>query len=174
MANTYTFISSITVGSGGAASATFSSIPQTYSDLHIVFSPHTDRAGYINSDMALSINGSTSLVTQRAVYSSGTGANSSTGVQALFQGGYNGIATGQSFVFGPTTIYIPNYTSSVYKSLGVDFTAEGNTSDRDQARNGISTLLWSSNSAITSISIAPTSGNFVQYSTFYLYGIKNS
>jgi len=33
MATTYTLISSVTVGSGGAATMTFSSIPQTYTDL---------------------------------------------------------------------------------------------------------------------------------------------
>jgi hypothetical protein len=33
MANTYTLISSVTVGSGGAANIEFTSIPQTYTDL---------------------------------------------------------------------------------------------------------------------------------------------
>jgi hypothetical protein len=35
--------------------------------------------------------------------------------------------------------------------------------------------LWSSTSAITSITISDFSSNtIIQYSTFYLYGIKNS
>jgi hypothetical protein len=174
MASTYNLISSITVGSGGAASATFSSIPTNYTDLHIVFSPHNNRSGYISSDMALSINGSTSSFTQRCVFSSSTGVNSSAGIQALHQGGYDSLVTNQSLVFAPTTIYFPNYRSSSNKSMSVDFTAEGNTTDMDQARNGMSALLWSNSAAITSISISSSTLTYSQHSTFYLYGIKNS
>jgi hypothetical protein len=174
MPTTYNFISSITVGSGGVASVTLSSIPQTYTDLQLVFSPHTTRGGYINADMNLSINSSNASITSKQIFSSSTGVNSNGG-QALFQGGYDGIGANQSLVFGPTTIYFPNYTNSAVKSYGVDFTAEGNTADKDQARNGFSAGLNSSTAAITSISIAPNSGtDFVQGSTFYLYGIKNS
>ena len=38
MANTYTLISSVTVGSGGASSIDFTSIPATYTDLCLVWS----------------------------------------------------------------------------------------------------------------------------------------
>ena len=38
MANTYTLISSVTVGSGGASSIEFTSIPSTYTDLLLNFS----------------------------------------------------------------------------------------------------------------------------------------
>jgi hypothetical protein len=171
---TYKLISSITVGSGGAATATFSSIPQTYTDLYIVFSPHNTRSNYISSDMALGINGSTASVTQRCVFSSSSGVNSSAGIQALFQGGYDSLVANQNLVFGPTSIYFPNYTSSNFKSMSVDFTAEGATTDKDQARNGFTALLWSNTAAITSITIESTSHTFVQHSTFYLYGINNS
>ena len=171
---TYKFITSITVGSTAVASVTFSSIPQTYTDLYVVFSPHTDRGGYINSDMSLAINGSTSSIAQRALFSTPSGVSPTTGIQALMQGGYDGIAANQSLVFGPTTIYFPNYTSSNFKSFSVDFTAEGNTADMDQARNGFAGIVWSNTAAITTINIAVPSNNFVQHSSFYLYGIKNS
>ena len=34
--------------------------------------------------------------------------------------------------------------------------------------------LWSNTSAITSLTLAKSTGNFVQYSSASLYGIKNS
>lgn len=167
----YVLLEKITVGAAGASSVTFSGIPQTgYTDLQLAFSPHTDRGGYANADMSLEINGSTSI-TSKAIYSSSSGI-STAGLQALFQGGNDGLAANQSLVFGPTTIYFSNYTSSNYKSYSVEFTAEGATADMDQARNGFAAGLWSSTSAINSIKISPNSGtSFTQYSTFYLYGV---
>ena len=44
MANTFKKIQTVTVGSGGAASIDFTSIPQTYTDLKIVLSARTNRA----------------------------------------------------------------------------------------------------------------------------------
>jgi hypothetical protein len=175
MPSTFNIISSVTVGSTAVANVTLSSIPQTYTDLYLVFSPHTNRTSYINSDMSLSINGSNANILTSAIFSSSTGVNGSTGVQALMQGGYDGLVTNQSLVFGPTSIYFVNYTNSNLKSYGIEFTAEGNTSDMDQARTGFSAGLNSNTAAITSITIAPNSGtNFVQHSSFYLYGISKS
>jgi hypothetical protein len=34
--------------------------------------------------------------------------------------------------------------------------------------------LWSNTAAITSLSIKSNAGSFVQYSTAYLYGVKNA
>ena len=56
MANTYTLIASNTVGSGGAASISFSSIPSTYTDLLVKISTR-DNTGSFN-DMLLTFNGS--------------------------------------------------------------------------------------------------------------------
>ena len=43
MATTYTLISSVTVGSGGAASIEFTSIPSTYTDLVLKLSARSSR-----------------------------------------------------------------------------------------------------------------------------------
>lgn len=163
-------ISSIEVESP-VTSITFSSIPSGYTDLLLVFSPHTDRASYPNADMGLEVNGSASGLTHRSIVGSTTFAPilNSTGIIALFQGGNSGGGTG---FFGPTTIYIPNYTSSNYKSMSIDYTAVADTTDEDNSRSGITSLLWSNTSAITSLKISPNSGtNFTSYAKFYLYGI---
>ena len=87
----------------------------------------------------------------------------------------NATTGGNTSVWGVSTIYIPNYTSSNAKSMSADSAREAN-----QATDNYLVLdagLWNpaSNVAITSIKISPRVGpNFVQYSTAYLYGIKNS
>jgi hypothetical protein len=45
MANTYEIISSVTVGAGGAAYIEFTNIPQTYTDLNLVFSGRNTSSG---------------------------------------------------------------------------------------------------------------------------------
>jgi hypothetical protein len=45
MANTFELITSSTVGSGGAASITFTAIPQTYTDLKILYSTRNSGSG---------------------------------------------------------------------------------------------------------------------------------
>lgn len=173
MADTFTFLSSVTVSSA-VSSISFSSIPQTYTDLYILLSPHTDRVSYINADLSIAINGNTASA-KRAFWASAAGVvGNNGGIEGLVQGGNAGV-TNQSFVFGPTTIYIPNYTNSSAKALITNWTAEGLTTDLDNARNGMSGVSYSGTAAITSITLSPNSGtNWTQHSTFYLYGIKNS
>jgi hypothetical protein len=45
MATTYEIISSVTVGSGGAANIEFTSIPATYTDLYVLASIRSNRSG---------------------------------------------------------------------------------------------------------------------------------
>ena len=169
MATTYTLIASSTVGSGGAANIEFTSIPATYTDLLLSLSIRTNRAGAVGSYFYLSFNGSTSNFSAR--FLGGDGSSASSGTQARL-GGIEANASATSSTFANNQIYIPNYTSSNYKSYSTDGVVENN------ATEGFDYLiagLWSDTSAITSITITPeTSGSYVQYSTAYLYGIKNS
>jgi len=166
MATTYEAIATVTVGSGGAASMAFSSIPQTYTDLLIKISARTtngsDDAFYVR------FNGSTTSYTGKRLYGTGSGTGSDSP-------DYFGtvVYDGQTAnTFGSAEVYVPNYTSSNYKSASTDAVQENN------ATFAVSTLvasLWSNTSAITSISITALSAtNFKQYSTATLYGIKNS
>jgi hypothetical protein len=167
MANTYTLISSVTVGSGGAATMEFTSIPATYTDLLLSYSARIDQTGIVRQ-VDISFNSNTSNFT--GIYMQANGATFLNGSL----GRYIGNATGTSATastFGNTLIYIPNYASSNNKSFSVDFVTENNAATADA---GLIAGLWSNSSAITSVTLTPAGGSFVQYSTAYLYGISNA
>lgn len=171
MAATYTLIESYTVGAGGASSVTLGSggtIPQTYTDLKLLWSGRTTRSS-TGSYAYISFNGSTSTFSGLLLGGYGTGTTSASQTQPA---GIETDANATASTFANNEIYIPNYTSSNYKSFSVDSVSENNGST---GFNYLFAGLWSTGSAITSITITPESGgNWVQYSTFYLYGIKNS
>ena len=165
MANTYVLISSSTVGSGGASSIIFSSIPQTYTDLMIM---HSARAttGTVAGNVTFSFNGSSANFTDKYMY--GDGASATSGSTGGFNAGSTVGSTATANTFGNTSIYIPNYTSSNYKSFSVDSVDETNATTTYAV---FIAGLWSQTAAITSITLTCA---FAQYSTAYLYGIKNS
>jgi hypothetical protein len=172
MAITYKAIATTTVGSGGASSIDFTSIPATYTDLLLVISTRQPGGAPSWSDLRIRFNSSTTSYTDKLLYGDGSSATSisesDTGI--VIRSVNNGVATANTF--GSASIYIPNYTSSNYKSVSIDQVTENNAT---QALAGLTAGLWSNTSAITSIGLTPnTAGNFSQYSTATLYGIKNS
>ena len=170
MANTYMPIATVTVGAGGAADITFSSIPATYTDLVLLLSIRTNRAGAVGDNLSLSYNGSTSSQSDIRLFADGSSPASFTDT-AL----YAGIATAAdatASTFGNTVVYIPNYASSNNKSSSSDGVAENNAT---QTSMNLGAELWSNSSAITSIKISSRfSATLQQHSTATLYGIKNS
>lgn len=169
MPNTMILISAQTVGSGGASTVTFSSIPQTYTDLQIVASARTSHAAAAN-DLILKFNGSSTGYTQK--YIIGTGSSAVSGSQTYGQVGVVPGTGATANGFGSNSTYIPNYTSANYKSFSSDDVYENNGTTAYQS---IWANVWSNTAAITSIEVSTSpSGSFVEHSTFYLYGIKNS
>lgn len=168
---TYKLIASSTVGAGGASSITFSSIPQTYTDLVVRVSARTDRSGFTYDNIRTYPNGSSANLSDRYLLGYGSGVVSATDTSGLGAAGADG-ASATANTFSNVEVYIPNYTSSNYKSFSTDAVLENNATD---GRQGMTASLWSSTSAITSLQIVPSSGpNFVQYTTAYLYGISNA
>jgi len=167
--STYNLIASQVVGTGGASTITFSSIPQTYTDLLVVMSVSTNAAGTASANGTnINFNGVTTNRTYKRLEGSGSSV-SSDGGSNIPVGTVN---AGSSGFFSNQQIYIPNYTSSNYKSVSVDSVVEYNSSVGTQ---DLVAGLWSSTAAITSLTIYPDASSFIQYSsTFYLYGIKNS
>ena len=166
---TYTLISSVTVGSGGAANIEFTSIPATYTDLVVLLSGRTTS----NDDQRIEIqfNNSSSNLSQRRLYGEGTNVASDAPAGAIQptaipENDYT------ANTFGNFQMYIPNYTSSNNKSVSIDVVTENNATTAYQM---FLAGLWSDSSVITSIKMIPmSSGNFAQYSTAYLYGISNA
>jgi hypothetical protein len=163
MANTYTLIASSTVGSGGASSIDFTSIPSTYTDLLLKCSFRITSGGF--NYATLTFNGSSSGYTARYVEGNGSAASSGTATNAVVL--YNS-STSTTSTFASTDLYIPNYAGSNYKSVSVDTVTENNATS---SYADLFAVLWSNSAAINQVTL--TAG-LVQYSTAYLYGIKNS
>jgi hypothetical protein len=173
MATTYTLISSVTVGAGGAADITFSSIPQTYTDLVLKLSTRGTAADD-RRQLLISYNGSTSSFTGIRLYGEDniTDSDSLSGASG-YSIGITNAANSTASTFGNAEIYIPNYSGSNNKSSSTDSVFEQNSSTRYDL--WMTATLWSNSSAITSIAITISSGsNIAQYSTAYLYGISNA
>ena len=172
MPNTYTLIASNTVGSGGVASVTFSSIPATYTDLVVKASI---RSSGTVSGYSSTFNGSSTGYSERLLYGTGSAAASASSSSASYLNWiFNTNESGSTAsTFSNCEFYIPNYAGSNNKSISSDNVTEQNGAS---ATAYLDAALWANSAAITSIAMAisGTSALFAQYSTFYLYGIKNS
>jgi hypothetical protein len=158
---TYTLIQSTTISGTGTASITFSSIPQTYTDLVIVANcsgPSGDPFVRLNGDSGA--NYSDTWVEGRA---SGAVSNRYTN-RNFFYFGYEG--TTRASIKMNSIFNIADYAntttykSSIWRYGDVDYSVEAHVG------------LWRSTSAITSVVIGLTSGNFNSGSNVKLYGIE--
>ena len=169
MPNTYTLIASNTL-STTAATVTFSSIPATYTDLLVKTSTRGDSAAAAFTSIRLLPNGSSANGTTRWIRGNGSAASSDLDSTAIYSG-ESDTSTATASTFASIEWYIPNYASSNYKSFSIDSAQENNTT---AAYLHLVAGLWSVATAISSIELDLSAGSFVQYSTFYLYGIKNT
>jgi hypothetical protein len=169
--SSYESIATVTVGAGGQANATFSSIPSGFQHLQIRFLARDNRATTADT-IALRFN-SDSGSNYRIHYLLGDGSAASAGGFASTSLEVYRIsgATSGSNIFGAGVIDILDYTSinknkTVRALGGVDQNGSG------EIVFG-SGLYFATPAAITSITILPTNGTlFNQYSSFALYGIK--
>ena len=172
MATTYEKIATVTVGSGGAATIDFTSIPSTYTDLVLKFSLRTINTSSNYLSAFVTFNGSSTGYSQRMAYGTGSSALSASGSGSYIDwSAYGSTTAATASTFGNGEIYIPNYAGSANKSTSADSVSENN------ATNSIVALtagLWSNTAAINQITLTGNSGNLAQYSSATLYGIKNS
>ena len=158
-------IATVTVGAGGSSTINFSSIPSTYQHLQL----------------RTFTNNSTSLFNVTR-FNSDSGNNYS----FHFIAGDGSIVEvfGISSVGGISNItYASNVTNNFFAGV-IDILDYANTNKNKTVRsltgwdtNGGGSMhlrsgAWYSTSAITSITITADAGNFSQYSSFALYGIK--
>jgi hypothetical protein len=168
--NTFVKIASATAGSGGAANFDFTSIPQTYTDLQIVLSL---RATSTNATLIYYFNNDTTAAnyTFRNINTTnGTSAASNSATQPWIGAAVNDSGFTAS-VWASAQIYIANYTTSKLKTIFADSVNENNATITNIA---LSANLWSSTAAINRITLDAFGGDFAQYSTATLYGIKSS
>lgn len=164
-------ISTVTVGSGGAANITFTNVPQTYTDLKVVLSTRSSRAA-IQDTFNVLFNSNASSYSYRRLYgdsSSAPGSDASSGDTSLTTG-YTQGGNGTANTFGNLELYIFNYASSNNKSVLSEGVSENNST---VSYLGLVGSLWSNTAPITSITFTPTTGGTLQqYSSATLYGIR--
>lgn len=152
------------------ASVTFSNIPQTgYTDLKLVCSTRiTGTGGNAVANLSIKFNGSLANITGKTV-----GGNGSSPYSANYSASnmiLTDTTTATALTFSNNEMYIPNYTSSNFKSFSIDNVIENNaTASWMEMTAG----LWSQTAAITSIEILDYTlgNNLAAGSTFYLYGL---
>ena len=165
MPNTFELIAASTVGAGGASSIDFSSIPQTYTDLVLKVSARNTSSG---NSFRLSFNTSSANFTNRRIYANGSTVDSYSGSDVFV---YANTSSQTASTFNNAEIYIPNYTGSTNKSMSIDTVVENNATANEMS---FIAGLWSQTAAITAIGFTPYVGSFAQYTTAYLYGVKNA
>jgi hypothetical protein len=173
MANTFLKIASVTVGSGGAASMDFTSIPSTYTDLMVKISARGTRSNSGSQVVSLRFNSDSGAnYSYRRLYGDGSAgaADGSTG-DSYGTAGYVSKTFDTASTFGSCEIYVPNYAGSTQKSYSSDGVEETNAT---LSYASLVAGTWSGTSAITSIALYASNGSFnwEQNSTATLYGIK--
>ena len=168
----YESIATTTVGSGGVADITFSSIPATYTHLQIRGIGRTTTSN-TDDNIYMQFNGdTTSNYAAHYLYGDGSNAlaagaaNQSNVVACRITG-----ASSTANRFGATVVDILDYANTnKFKTTRVLTAHEQNGSGYIFLLSG----LWRSTSAISSIKLYVSPNNIAQYSQFALYGIKGA
>jgi hypothetical protein len=149
------------------ASITFSSIPQTYTDLLLVCSLRVASGTSYYWDLDLNFKGESARA-WRGLYALNTSPASSSSTSFNIVGGANGNNSTAS-TFNNTSIYIPNYTSTGVKSISSDSVAENNSSSEFFLQINANTI--TNSAAVDTVTLAVSGNSFAQYSSATLYGI---
>jgi len=165
-AGDYESIATVTVGSGGSSSISFSSIPSTYQ--HLQVRALTSNASYATSSAALYLNSDTTAANYRNHYLFGSGSSAGSGTDGNSAG--NGVM-GQAMSTGPAAWVIDlldykdtNKNKTIRLLNGYDANGSGYL--------WYGSNLWMNTAAVNTFTITAGVGSFAQYSSFALYGIK--
>jgi hypothetical protein len=156
-------IASQTLGSA-ASTITFSSIPATYTDLRLVLAGSTSASTYLY----FTINGTSTPYSYTYLYGTGAVAGSKRNTSAGLTGVFinDEVATGISSVFLAELDFF-SYAGSTNKTSLSRYSGDRNGTGQVQ----VNVNLWGSTSAITQLTLYPSSGNFEIGTTATLYGI---
>ena len=177
-AGDYQSIATTTVGVGGQATITFSSIPSSYKHLQIRYSASSNRATFVDN-LVMKINSNTGTnYANHIIYGDGASvavsALSSQTSFTIFTQNLPG-ANQTNFV-GVNVIDFLDYSSTnkfkTFRSL-TGLALNSADSSGSFGRLQIAGGVYLSSSAITTIELTVLNGTaFGQYSSFALYGIK--
>ena len=174
----YESIATVTVGSGGATSIEFTSIPSTYTHLQIRGIARSKRTDFSIDQLYTRINSdSGSNYSWHWLYGNGSSAGTDAGTSSTSMN-LGWFATNASAsvtnAFGGFVLDILDYANTnKYKTVrilcGNDLNGGGSPFTGTIV---FASGLWRNTNAITSISFDPSESDFAQYSSFALYGIK--
>ena len=168
----YESIATVTVGSGGSSSVTFSSIVGTYSHLQIRGIARTTNAGTGASLIFVRANSDTAS-NYSTHYVGADGSTAYAGAAANQTNMWNGVAVDNGYpsnTFSGFVLDVLDYANTnKYKTFRVLSGGDGNGYGEIYLFSGN----WRSTSAITSLTLNANT-NFSQYSQFALYGIKGA
>lgn len=173
--NSYESIATVSVGSGGQTTISFTSIPATYKHLQIRGVLRTNRATFGNDGLYVKINGNSSNYSQHYILGDGAAASASGGggnTQILI--GWAGTNAGNSSA--ANVIDILDYAdANKYKTIrnlaGVDL--NGTVAGFGGLVALHSGMYYGGTGAITQLDFTSSNAaTFQQYSHLALYGIK--
>ena len=179
---TYESISTVYLSSANAATEDFTNIPNTFMHLELRYSAASDRTNNFLDDINVRFgNGS---IDTGANYNYRTGgvegnggglfATSVTGSTVMQSGLCVGGSQSANHQNGIGIFYIENYNNTnIYKTLhgSMGFTTNSGSLTN---RYGLFTGSWQSTNAITHIRLELANSNWLRYSHFALYGIRES
>ena len=175
----YDSITTSTVGGGGVASVTFSSIPATYTHLQVRYFAQTNRATYGRDGIWIRFN-SDSASNYSDHYLTGDGSTADAGANINADRIYLPevlTSTAGANFFGSGIVDVLDYVNtSKYKTTrSIGGGDHNGTVNSIGAQVSLRSGAWRSTSAINSITFYPGSGTTIsQYSKFALYGIKGA
>lgn len=165
-------IATTTVGAGGAASVTFSSIPSTYTHLQVRFIGRDNRSLF-RDFVGLNLNNDTGnnyayhTLSGDGSSASASNATSFSEIQLFAVSSAN---ANNANGFGTAIIDILDYTNT---SKNTTVKALGGYNDNGQGVIAFQSGLWMNTSAVSTVTITPGVGtSFSQNTQIALYGIK--
>lgn len=173
VATSFESISTVTVGSGGAANVEFTSIPSTYAHLQIRIFGRSNRTSVIDA-VNVRFNGDTGFYyAEHWLYGDGSSALAygSGGTSLMSTARIAGDSAGSN-VFGSIIIDVLDYTNT---NKFTTIRSLGGTDNNGSGEVDFISGLWRNTNAVTSITLYPgTSTDWKQYSHVALYGIKSA
>lgn len=170
-----TWLIARTAGTGSSNTITFSSIPSTYQHLQIRFLAKSSTTTSINESVLLRINGdSATNYVEHYLFGGGTSATAGGAVTRSSVSIYNGAMRSNATyanIMGVGIVDIHDYLSTT-KNKTVRYFCGNDVNAAASVGPALGSGLWLSTSAVSSISLITTSGNWTTTSSFALYGFK--
>ena len=170
--NSYESIATVTVGSGGQSTVSFTSIPSTYKHLQIRAMSKTSTTATSNTGWILRFNSDTgSNYAWHQIYGNGSvaGAQQSSSTDKIYIG-YIAANVSSTNMFGGTILDLLDYANT---NKNKTVRALSGTDRNGSGFINLDSGGWFSTSAVNRIDLTDwEGGNFMEFSSFALYGIK--